>query len=103
MDKDDLTTFFKAEVPAAQPGDEQVSKFVGEPYTKGVGTEALLDIEFMMCAAPTSTVENTPNRSFHQSFHRVHPCANSYTPVPRPSHTVVKFAADAIAVSPAAS
>ena len=29
MNKDDLTTFFTNEVPTAQPGDDQVSKFVG--------------------------------------------------------------------------
>lgn len=52
MSKADLETFFKAEVPAAQPGDEQVSKFVGVPYKEGTGVEALLDIEFIMGVAP---------------------------------------------------
>ena len=53
MDKDDLTTFFKNEVPTAQPGDEQVSKFAGgEEYVKGTGVEALLDIEFEMGVSP---------------------------------------------------
>ena len=45
MDKDDVSTFFAKEVPNAQPGDDQVSAFVGTPYTKGNGVEALLDIE----------------------------------------------------------
>eukprot|EP00966_Prymnesium_polylepis_P043035 999753-Prymnesium_polylepis.1 len=30
----------------------EVSKFVGTPYKKGTGVEALLDIEFMMGVSP---------------------------------------------------
>ena len=34
-----------------------MSKFVGVPYKKGTGTEALLDIEFMMGVAPGVATE----------------------------------------------
>ena len=44
MDKDDLTSFFKNEVPGFQAGDDQVSKFAGgEEYVKGTGIEARRD------------------------------------------------------------
>ena len=36
------------QVPTMQEGDDQVSAFKGVPYKKGTGTEALLDIEFIM-------------------------------------------------------
>ena len=52
MNKADLEAFFSAEVPAAQAGDDAVDKFVGVPYKKGTGVEALLDIEFIMGVAP---------------------------------------------------
>ena len=43
MNKDDLTKFFEEEVPSAQAGDEQVSKFVtdgGGGYTPRPGRAA---------------------------------------------------------------
>ena len=52
MSKDDLKTFFKAEVPTAQEGDDEVAAFKGVPYKEGTGVEALLDIEFIMGVAP---------------------------------------------------
>jgi tripeptidyl-peptidase-1 len=71
MDTADLTTFFKAEVPSAQPGDDAVSKFVGEPYTKGTGVEALLDIEFMMGVSPGVKTEfwSFPSNDFCADLH----------------------------------
>lgn len=48
MAKQDLVDFFKAEVPAAQAGDDQISKFVGVPYQEGGSPEADLDTQFIM-------------------------------------------------------
>jgi len=66
MDKEDLSTFFSNEVPTAQPGDDQVSRFVGVDYKKGEGVEALLDIEFIMGISPGIATEfwEWPNNDF---------------------------------------
>ena len=45
MNETDLSTFFAKEVPHAQPGDDQIHRFVGVPYHDGVGVEAELDIQ----------------------------------------------------------
>ena len=52
MSKADLSTFFKNEVPDAQSGDDQISKFVGSPYQEGDSVEADLDSQFIMGVAP---------------------------------------------------
>ena len=51
INKLDLEHFFEVEVPHAQPGDDQVTKFVGV-CKDGAGGEALLDIEYIMGVAP---------------------------------------------------
>lgn len=48
----DLATFFKEYVPDAQPGDEKVYKFVGDPDKQEAGVEASLDIQYIMGVAP---------------------------------------------------
>ena len=71
MDKADLATFFRAEVPNARPGDDQVRKFVGVPYKEGAGVEALLDVEFLMGVAPGVATEFWlwPERDFCADLH----------------------------------
>ena len=71
MSKEDLTTMFQKEVPRAQPGDDEVSKFVGEGYVPGHGIEALLDIEFMMAVAPGIKTEfwSFPSTAFCEDLH----------------------------------
>ena len=66
MNKSDLVNFFAHEVPTAQPGDEQVDKFVGVDYSAGEGVEALLDIEFMMGVSPGISTQfwEWPNQDF---------------------------------------
>ena len=48
----DLAKFFHDYVPKAQPGDEKVSKFVGDPDKQQAGVEASLDIQYEMGVAP---------------------------------------------------
>lgn len=48
----DLAAFFKEYVPDAQPGDEKISKFVGDPDQQQPGVEASLDIQYIMGVAP---------------------------------------------------
>lgn len=48
----DLAQFFKEYVPNAQPGDEKVYKFVGDPDKQEAGVEASLDIQYIMGIAP---------------------------------------------------
>ena len=50
MNPTDLSMFFVQEVPlsAWRKGDDTISKFVGAPFSPGVGIEALLDVEFLM-------------------------------------------------------
>ena len=71
MDKADLSEMFKNEVPTAQPGDDQVSKFAGEGYVEGYGVEALLDIEFMMGVSPGVKTEfwSFPSMDFCADLH----------------------------------
>eukprot|EP00316_Scyphosphaera_apsteinii_P011229 CAMPEP_0119307148 /NCGR_PEP_ID=MMETSP1333-20130426/7721_1 /TAXON_ID=418940 /ORGANISM="Scyphosphaera apsteinii, Strain RCC1455" /LENGTH=758 /DNA_ID=CAMNT_0007310623 /DNA_START=26 /DNA_END=2302 /DNA_ORIENTATION=+ len=71
MSDKDLRSFFKAEVPNAQPGDDQVAKYVGVPYRKGDGVEALLDVEFVMGVAPGVKTQfwEWPNMDFCGDLH----------------------------------
>ena len=71
MNETDLSTFFAKEVPHAQPGDDQVHRFVGVPYHDGVGVEAELDIQFMMGVAPGVKTEfwEWPERDFCADLH----------------------------------
>ena len=48
---DDLATFFKQYVPKYSAGDDKVYKYVG-PTGGRAGTEALLDIQYMMGVSP---------------------------------------------------
>jgi len=48
----DLTTFFTQYVPNAQPGQDQVTKVVGTNSPSSPGTEAELDIQYIMGVAP---------------------------------------------------
>ncbi len=48
----DLATFFKTYVPSAKPGDDKISKFVGDPDQQEPGIEASLDIQYIMGVAP---------------------------------------------------
>ncbi len=48
----DLAQFFKSYVSSAQPGDEKVSKFVGDQDEQQAGVEASLDIQYEMGVAP---------------------------------------------------
>ena len=52
MNDSDLTEFFKNYVPKAASGDEKVYKFVGDPGEGSPGTEASLDIQYIMGVAP---------------------------------------------------
>ena len=54
MSKSDLSAFFKKYVPNAATGDDQVFKFVGDKGASGEngGTEASLDIQYIMGVAP---------------------------------------------------
>ncbi len=54
MSEADLEAFFKKYVPNAQPGDDQVFKSVGDKGGDGThgGTEASLDIQYIMGVAP---------------------------------------------------
>jgi subtilase family serine protease len=52
MNVSDLTEFFKNYVPKAVSGDEKVYKFVGDPGEGSPGTEASLDIQYIMGVAP---------------------------------------------------
>ncbi|EDQ89292.1 uncharacterized protein MONBRDRAFT_32487 [Monosiga brevicollis MX1] len=66
MNKNDLVSFFKAEVPKAQTGDDQVAKFVGSPYVEGSSVEAALDIQFIMGVADGVATQfwEFPNNDF---------------------------------------
>lgn len=57
MASSDLSAFFKAYVPNAAPGDDTVSKFVGDPGDKTGQTEASLDIQYIMGVAPGIATE----------------------------------------------
>ena len=57
MNKQDLSTFFEKLVADAQPGDDQVDKFVGAPYAPGFEPEAALDIQYIMGSAPGVATE----------------------------------------------
>jgi tripeptidyl-peptidase-1 len=57
MASSDLSAFFKAYVPNAAPGDDTVSKFVGDPGDKTGETEASLDIQYIMGVAPGIATE----------------------------------------------
>ena len=48
----DLATFFRVELPHAQPDDAKVSRFVGAPYVAGDSIEAALDAQYAMGVAP---------------------------------------------------
>jgi subtilase family serine protease len=48
----DLADFFKTFVPHAKPGDEKVTKFVGDTDKQEAGVEASLDIQYIMGVAP---------------------------------------------------
>merc|ERR1711907_413437 len=52
MNSTDLKSFFAKYVPDAKPGDEVVSKFVGDEGDKGAQVEASLDIQYIMGVAP---------------------------------------------------
>lgn len=53
MNQSDLRAFFRAEVYGYGKGDDEVSKYVGAPNapSRGVGLEAMLDIEYLMGVA----------------------------------------------------
>jgi len=52
MNSTDLASFFKQYVPESVPGDEVVSKFVGDQGDATAKTEASLDIQYIMGVAP---------------------------------------------------
>merc|ERR1712072_308179 len=52
MNSTDLKSFFAKYVPDAKPGDEIVSKFVGDAGDQGAQVEASLDIQYIMGVAP---------------------------------------------------
>lgn len=58
-------------MPNATIGDNTVDKFVGVPYQKGTGVEALLDIEFIMGVAPGVKTEfwEWPEHDFCGDLH----------------------------------
>lgn len=66
MGKTDLTKFFQEEMPGSQPGDDQISKFVGAPYVAGGSVEADLDTQYMMGMAPGVKTQfwEIPNQDF---------------------------------------
>jgi tripeptidyl-peptidase-1 len=49
---EDLASFFTQFVPNAQPGDDKISKFVGDKDQQQAGVEAELDIQYIMGVAP---------------------------------------------------
>jgi len=58
MNQTDLSDFFIAYVPSADPGDEQVYAYQGDPGKgPGYGTEAALDIQYIMGVAPKILTE----------------------------------------------
>lgn len=60
MDKSDLSTFFKNEVPSAQPGDDQIHAFKGAAYTPGTSAEADLDTQFIMGGKSLAALRGHP-------------------------------------------
>mmetsp|Transcript_66059 Transcript_66059/g.157974 ORF Transcript_66059/g.157974 Transcript_66059/m.157974 type:complete len:730 (-) Transcript_66059:115-2304(-) len=52
MNHTDLKVFFDKYIKDFQPGDEQVSKFVGDPGDRRAQVEASLDVQYIMGVAP---------------------------------------------------
>ena len=52
MNQTDVDAFFTQYVTGAKAGDSTVYAFHGEPAHGGDGTEAMLDIEYMMGISP---------------------------------------------------
>ena len=52
MNETDLKTYFEKYVPSAQPGDDTIDRFIGDPGDGAPADEASLDIQFIMGVSP---------------------------------------------------